>query len=84
MLVRLFCRQGIFDEGLLTGGKNLAPGFSAPEPEGMDHHLYSAHIYRSFPEETPGMFGIPPNAEVGYLTNAADDIFTAFLRCVEP
>lgn len=55
----------------------------APEPEGMDHHLYSTHIERSLPEETPGMFGMPANAEVGYLTNAAEEIFAAFLRYVK-
>lgn len=71
--------QEIFDEGLLSG-KSLAPGFVAPEPEGMDHHMYSMYIERSLPEETPGMFGMPANAEVGYLTNAAEEIFAAFLR----
>lgn len=73
--------QEIFDQGILEG-KPLAPGFAAPEPEGMDHHLYSMHIEKSLPEETPGMFGMPPNAETGYLTNAADEIFSAFLRWV--
>lgn len=72
--------QDIFDEKLVAG-KELAPGFFAPEPEGMDHHLYSAHIERSLPEETPAMFGMPANAEIGYLTNAAEEIFAAFLRC---
>lgn len=47
----------------------------------MDYHLYSSHIERSLPEETPGMFGMPANAEIGYLTNAAEDIFAAFFRC---
>lgn len=73
------CLQQIFDEGLLAG-KSLAAGFIAPEPEGMDHHLYSAHIERSLPEETPGMFGMPANAEVGYLANAAEEIFAAYFR----
>lgn len=62
--------------------KQLAPGFAAPEPEGMDHHLYSMHIEKSLPEETPGMFGMPANAEIGYLTNSAEAIFSAFLRWV--
>lgn len=78
LLLRL---QEIFDQGIFEG-KPLAPGFAAPEPEGMDHHLYSVHIQNSLPEETPGMFGMPANAETGYLTNAADDIFAAFLRWV--
>ncbi|CAM9743060.1 unnamed protein product [Ectocarpus sp. 13 AM-2016] len=71
--------EEIFDRGILEG-KPLAPGFAAPEPEGMDHHLYSVYVKNSLPEETPGMFGMPANAETGYLTNAADEIFAAFLR----
>lgn len=71
--------QEIFDEGLISG-KKLAPGFMAPNPDGMNHHLYSMHIEKSLPEETPAMFGMPANAEVGYLTNAAEEIFIAFLR----
>ncbi|CAM9114065.1 unnamed protein product, partial [Sphacelaria rigidula] len=71
--------EDIFDEKLVAG-KELAPGFLAPEPEGMDHHLYSAHIERFLPEETPAMFGMPANAETGYLTNAAEEIFAAFSR----
>lgn len=78
LLLRL---QEIFDQGIFEG-KPLAPGFAAPEPEGMDHHLYSVHIKNSLPQETPGMFGMPANAETGYLTNAADEIFAAFLRWV--
>lgn len=73
--------QEIFDQGILEA-KPLAPGFAAPEPEGMDHHLYSMHIEKSLPEETPAMFGMPANAEIGYLTNAAEEIFAAFLRWV--
>lgn len=42
--------------------------------------MYTMHIERSLPEETPGMFGMPANAEVGYLTTAAEEIFIAFLR----
>lgn len=71
--------QEIFDQGIFEG-KPLAPGFAAPVPEGMDHHLYSMHIEKSLPEETPGMFGMPANAETGYLTNAAEEIFAAFSR----
>lgn len=75
------CAQDIFDEGLLLG-KPLTHGFLAPEPEGMDHNLYSMHIEKSLPEENPGMFGMPANAEVGYLTNTAEAIFDSFLRCL--
>lgn len=80
-IFQLLRLQEIFDQGIFEG-KPLAPGFAAPEPEGMDHHLYSVHIKNSLPEETPGMFGMPANAETGYLTNAADEIFAAFLRWV--
>lgn len=64
-------------------GKQLTPGFAAPHPEGMDHHLYSVHIERSLLNESPDMFGMSSNAEIGYLTNAAEDIFSAFQRWVE-
>lgn len=61
-------------------GKILTPGFTAPNPEGMDHHLYSLHIDRSLRDESPDMFGMSSNAEIGYLTNTAEDIFSSFQR----
>ncbi|CAM9207540.1 unnamed protein product [Chrysoparadoxa australica] len=69
----------IFDDDLLKR-KQLAPGFASPEPEGMDHTLYGNYIDRHLPPESPDMFGLPPNAEVGYLTSAADEMCNAFLR----
>ncbi|CAM9436509.1 unnamed protein product [Choristocarpus tenellus] len=71
--------ENIFDDALLTG-KELAPGFRAPEPEGMDHPTYAMYIERALPDESPSMFGMPPNAEVNHLTAAAEEMFAAFLR----
>jgi dynein heavy chain len=55
------------DEANLLHGKMLAPGLSAPSPEGMDYELYWEHMERNIPQDSPAMFGLPVNAEMGCL-----------------
>jgi len=59
---------------LLVGG-NLAPGFKSPDSSKMEYPLYVKYIEERFPPEIPQMFGLHPNAEIGFLTNSGVAIF---------
>jgi len=47
----------------------LAPGFKSPDPVKFDREAYRKYIEEKLPPEIPQMFGLHPNAEIGYLTN---------------
>ena len=49
---------------LLSLNFTLAPGFKSPNPAKFDYDKYKNYIET----ESPQMFGIHPNAEIGYLT----------------
>ena len=71
--------SALFNEGLLKPGAELAPGF--PSPVGtLDHQGYVTHVDQALPSETPVLFGLHPNAEVGYLTFTAESILGTVLR----
>ncbi len=71
--------SALFNEQLLKPGAELAPGF--PSASGtLDHQGYVAHIDQSLPSETPVLFGLHPNAEIGYLTSTAESILGTVLR----
>jgi len=46
----------------------LAPGFKSPDPLKFDREAYRKYIEEKLPAEQPQMFGLHPNAEIGYLT----------------
>jgi dynein heavy chain len=66
------------DPGLLTG-MELAPGFKSPNPEGLDYEGYVQYIESAMPPESPILFGLHPNAEIGYLTSSTDNLFFKIL-----
>ena len=49
----------------------LAPGFKSPDPLKFDRESYRKYIEEKLPPEQPLMFGLHPNAEIGYLTTQA-------------
>jgi len=51
------------------------PGFKSPDPMKFDREKYSNHIETALPVEVPQMFGLHPNAEIGYLTTQAETLF---------
>lgn len=51
------------------------PGFKSPDPMKFDREKYANHIETALPAEVPQMFGLHPNAEIGYLTNQAETLF---------
>ena len=57
----------------------LAPGFKSPDPVKFDREAYRKYIEEKLPIEQPQMFGLHPNAEIGYLTNQSETLFSTIL-----
>lgn len=53
----------------------MTAGFKSPIPEKFDRDRYENYIETALPIEIPQMFGLHPNAEIGYLTNFANSLF---------
>jgi len=53
----------------------LAPGFKSPDPNKFDREAYRKYIEEKLPPEEPKMFGLHPNAEIGYLTIQGESLF---------
>eukprot|EP00920_Eleutheroschizon_duboscqi_P039681 GHVT01095307.1.p1 GENE.GHVT01095307.1~~GHVT01095307.1.p1 ORF type:complete len:1472 (-),score=182.88 GHVT01095307.1:1015-5367(-) len=58
-----------------SAGGTLAPGLKAPDANKFDMHQYSKLIEEKLPQETPQMFGLHPNAELGFLTAQGEELF---------
>lgn len=69
----------LFNESLLTQGK-LAPGFNSPDPRDYGYKAYLEHIEKGLKDESPVMYGLHPNAEIGYLTSTCESLFGTILR----
>ncbi|KAJ3364693.1 hypothetical protein GGF32_001332 [Allomyces javanicus] len=65
-------------EDLLESGFELAPGFAAPP--NLDYKEYQRYIDESLPAESPNLYGLHPNAEIGVLTKMADKLFKTLLE----
>jgi len=55
-------------------GMDLVPNFKAPKVD-EDYEFYRDYIEESFPVETPMLFGLHNNAEIGFLLASADSLF---------
>lgn len=53
-----------------------APGFKSPDPQKFDREAYRKYIEEKLPPEQPQMFGLHPNAEIGYLTLQTETLFS--------
>lgn len=42
--------------------------FKNPDPSKLDYEGYRKYIEEKLPPEVPQVFGMHPNAEIGYLT----------------
>ncbi|PSN46658.1 Dynein beta chain [Blattella germanica] len=51
----------------------LAPGF--PAPPNTDYIGYHAYIDEVMPPESPYLYGLHPNAEIGFLTTTSENLF---------
>jgi len=59
----------------LLNNMNLAPGFKSPDASKLEYIHYVKYIEEKFPTEVPQMYGLHPNAEIGFLTNQGINIF---------
>ena len=57
----------------LDGELLLAPGFSSPP--NMDYVSYHNYITNNLPPESPVLYGLHPNAEIGFLTATSEKLF---------
>jgi dynein heavy chain len=64
----------------LTQKMELAPKLQAPNPNAMDYKSYAQVIAKSLPAETPLIYGLHPNAEIGFLTSNAETLFDTMMR----
>lgn len=53
--------------------------FKSPDPAKYDYEAYRKYIEEKLPAEVPQMFGMHPNAEIGYLTAQCDTIFDTIM-----
>ncbi|XP_019887304.2 dynein beta chain, ciliary [Ooceraea biroi] len=65
--------EELMQPDLIDGELQLAPGFSAPP--NTDLIGYHAYIDEAIPPESPYLYGLHPNAEIGFLTMTADNLF---------
>ena len=57
----------------LDGELLLAPGFHTPP--NMDYTGYHNYITEVLPAESPILYGLHPNAEIGFLTATSEKLF---------
>ena len=69
--LKVFIQPGLFKAQPLT----RAPGFNSLGPNKFDKIRYEKYIEESLPSEIPQMFGIYPNANIGYLTTTTENLF---------
>ncbi|XP_060515880.1 dynein beta chain, ciliary [Cylas formicarius] len=65
--------EEILQPDLVDGELLLAPGF--PAPPNTDYQGYHNYIDEVLPSESPYLYGLHPNAEIGFLTTTADKLF---------
>jgi len=57
----------------------LQPGFKSPDPAKFERQSYVNYVEEKLPIEQPAMFGLHPNAEIGYLTALGETLFATIL-----
>ena len=62
----------------LEGELLLAPGY--PVPPNMDYKGYHQYIDENLPPESPYLYGLHPNAEIGVLTKTSENLFQTLLE----
>ncbi|NXU59271.1 DYH17 protein, partial [Turnix velox] len=63
---------------MLEGEVSLAPGFLIPPS--LDYKGYHQYIDDNLPPESPYLYGLHPNAEIGFLTVTSDRLFRTVLE----
>lgn len=70
----------IIRQEILSQNFNLAPLFKNPDPAKSDYYFYERYIKEKLPAESPSLFGMNANAEIGYLTDTCNNLFSAILE----
>ncbi|XP_023100299.2 dynein axonemal heavy chain 9 isoform X1 [Felis catus] len=76
-LCRTYLEEFIRPE-MLEGELCLAPGF--PLPGNLDYAGYHQYIDAELPAESPHLYGLHPNAEIGFLTQTSEKLFRTVLE----
>lgn len=64
---------------LLQPNFNLCTGYKSPSADKFNYEKYKLYIEENLPVEIPQMFGMHPNAEIGYLTQQCDQLFSTIM-----
>ncbi|XP_046594204.1 dynein beta chain, ciliary [Neodiprion lecontei] len=65
--------EELMQPDLVDGELQLAPGFAAPP--NTDLVGYHTYIDEAMPPESPYLYGLHPNAEIGFLTTTSENLF---------
>ena len=65
---------------LMQNNFSLAPHFKSPDASKFNYDKYVAYIEEALPPETPMMYGMHTNAEIGYLNNQCTDLLNTILE----
>ncbi|KAJ8736094.1 hypothetical protein PYW08_006750 [Mythimna loreyi] len=65
--------EELMQPDLVDGELQLAPGF--PAPPNTDYVGYHQYIEDAMPAESPYLYGLHPNAEIGFLTTTSENLF---------
>uniref|UniRef100_A0A8C4ZK88 Uncharacterized protein n=1 Tax=Gadus morhua TaxID=8049 RepID=A0A8C4ZK88_GADMO len=76
-LCRTYLEEYIKPE-MVEGEHYLAPGF--PIPGNTDYTGYHQYIDDSLPAESPYLYGLHPNAEIGFLSQTSEKLFRTVLE----
>ncbi|VDN97799.1 unnamed protein product [Rodentolepis nana] len=77
---RRLCKTYLEDylaKSMLDGDHLLAPGFKVPP--NSDLHGYHKYVDEKLPPESPYLYGMHPNAEIGTLTVESEKLFSRLL-----
>jgi len=78
---RKLCRtylQEYMHPDQLEGELYLAPGYAVPP--NSDYKGYHLYIDENLPPESPYLYGLHPNAEIGVLTQTSEELFKTLLE----
>ncbi|XP_076002796.1 dynein axonemal heavy chain 9 [Genypterus blacodes] len=76
-LCRTYLEEFIRSE-MMEGNVYLAPEFLLPG--NMDYNGYHEYIDDALPSESPYLYGLHPNAEIGFLTQTSEKLFRTVLE----
>ncbi|KAJ0395717.1 hypothetical protein P43SY_006365 [Pythium insidiosum] len=71
----------IFTPDVLKG-KALTASFKCPDIMTFTYSKYATYIESELPAEAPNVYGLHPNAEIGYLMDASNELFLAISKFV--